>query len=84
MWEYIKLGDPSAVAEGNLPEESMARVAWMVLGSTLGESMVGEGLAPFSVYEPRPDDLPYLGVVSILLVLMGRGPRPPLEVLLHR
>jgi hypothetical protein len=84
MWEYIELGDPSAVAEGNLPEDSMARVAWMVLGSASGEPTVGEGPAPFLVYEPRPDDLPYLGVVSILPVLTGRGPRPPLEVLLHR
>ncbi|CAD6263977.1 unnamed protein product [Miscanthus lutarioriparius] len=61
MWEYIGVGDLSAVAEGNLSRESMARVAWMVLGSTSGELTVGEGLAPFSVYEPRPNDLPYLG-----------------------
>ena len=69
MWEYIGVGDPSVVAEGNLLEEFVAGVAWMVLGSTSGEPAVGEGPAPFSVYEPRPDDLPYLGVVSIPLAL---------------
>ena len=42
MWEHIGVGDPSTVAEGNLLEESMARVAWMVLGYTLGEPAVGE------------------------------------------
>jgi hypothetical protein len=76
MWEYFKLGDPSVVAEGNLPKESMARVAWMVLRFASREPMVGEGPAPFSVYEPRPDDLLYLGVVSILPVLTGRASSP--------
>jgi hypothetical protein len=47
MWEYVGVGDPSVVAEGNLLEESVAGVAWMVLGSTLVEPTVGEGLAPF-------------------------------------
>jgi hypothetical protein len=82
MWEYIGLGDLSTVVEGNLPEESMAKVAWMVLGSASGEPTVGEGPAPL-VYEPRPDDLSYLGVVSILPVLTGKKLRKPPEVLLH-
>jgi hypothetical protein len=36
MWEYIRVGDPSMVVKGNIPKESMARVAWMVLGSASG------------------------------------------------
>ena len=83
MWEYIRVGDPSVVVEGNLLEESMARVVWMVFGYVSGEPAVGEGLAPYSVYEPRPSDLSYLGVVSIPPSPRGRGPRPPPEVLLH-
>ena len=46
MCEYIGLGDPSMVAEGHLLEESMTRVAWMVLGSASGEPLVDEGQAP--------------------------------------
>ena len=49
MWEYIGVGDPSAVAEGNLLEEFVDGVAWMVLGSVSGELGVSEGPAPFSV-----------------------------------
>lgn len=78
------MGDPSAVVEGNLLEESMFDVAWMVLGSVLGELVVGEGPAAFSVYEPRPNDLPYLGEVPIPPAPGGRGPRTPSEVLLCR
>jgi hypothetical protein len=40
MWEYIGVGDPSTVAEGNLLEESMSSVAWMVLGSVLGSQQL--------------------------------------------
>jgi hypothetical protein len=46
MWEYLELGDQSAVAEGHLPEESVTWIAWMVLGSTSGEPTVDKGLAP--------------------------------------
>jgi hypothetical protein len=85
MWEYIRVGDPSRVAEGNLPEESVARVAWMVLGSASREPAVGEGLAPFLMYELRPDDLPYLGEVYIPLASRGKELRTPSKVLLrHR
>jgi hypothetical protein len=48
----------------------------------VGEPAVGEGLTPFSVYELRPNDLPYLGEVSIPLASEFRGPMTPLEVLL--
>lgn len=36
MWEYIGPGDQSAVVDDHLSEESMAEVAWMVLGSVPG------------------------------------------------
>ena len=71
MWEYLRLGDQSMVAKGHLPEESVSGIAWMVLGSTSGEPTVDEGSAPFLVFEPRPDDLPHLGVVSIPPSLEG-------------
>jgi hypothetical protein len=72
MWEYIGVAELFVVAEGNLLEESVFGVAWVVLGSASGELAVGEGPAPFSVYEPRPNDLPYLGEVSIPLA-QGAG-----------
>ena len=53
----------------------MMVIEWMVLGSVSGESAVDEGLAPFSVFEPRPDNLPYLGVISIPLAPWGKGSR---------
>jgi hypothetical protein len=40
MWEYIGVGDPSTVAEGNLPKESMSGVAWMVLRSVSGSQQL--------------------------------------------
>ncbi|CAD6333831.1 unnamed protein product [Miscanthus lutarioriparius] len=73
MWEYLGLGDQSAVAEGHLSEESMTGIAWMVLGSASGEPSVDEGLAPFSVFKPRLVDLPYLGTVFVSLAPRG-GP----------
>jgi hypothetical protein len=36
MWEHIELREQSAVADGHLLEESLTGVAWMVLGSMLG------------------------------------------------
>ena len=83
MWEYLGLGDQSAVAEGHLSEESMTGIAWMVLGSASGEPSVDEGLAPFSVFKPRLVDLPYLGTVFVSLAPRGRGARSPLGVLPH-
>ena len=73
MWEYLGLGDPSLVVEGHLSEESVMGITWMVLGYTLGEPTVDEGLALFSVFEPRPVDLPYLGVVPIPPSPKGQG-----------
>lgn len=64
MWEYIGPGDQSALADGHLPKEHLARLAWMVLGSMLGEPPDDGGPPPFSVFERRPDDLPFLGAIS--------------------
>lgn len=65
MWEYIGQRDQSVMVDGHFPKESMTRVAWMVLGSALGVSAIDSGPTLFSVFEPRGDDLLYLGVVSI-------------------
>jgi hypothetical protein len=81
MWEYLELGDQSAMAEGRLPEESVMGIAWMVLGSASGEPTIDKGLAPFSVLEPTPDDLLYLGAVSIPPAPRGWGLRLPPGVL---
>jgi hypothetical protein len=43
MWEYIRSGDQSMMADGHLSEESMTKVAWMVLGSVSGELTVDDG-----------------------------------------
>lgn len=69
------------MAEGHLLEESVSGIAWMVLGSASGEPIVDEGLAPFSVFEPRLDELPHLGVVSIPPSPKGQGARLPSRVL---
>lgn len=71
MWEYIGLEDTSSMAEGQLLAESVDELAWKVLGSTSGETGAGAGLAPFSVFEPRPDDFPYKGAVSLPPSPMG-------------
>lgn len=65
MLEYISPGDQSMVADGHLLEESVTRVAWMVLGSASGEPAIDGGPPPFSVFELRADDLLYMGVVFI-------------------
>lgn len=65
MWEYIRPVDQSTVVDGHLLEESLTGVAWMVLGSMLGEPQVDGSLAPFMVFGPRLIDLPFLGEVSI-------------------
>lgn len=64
MWEYIRPGDQSIVVDGHLLEASLIGVAWMVLGYTLGEPLVDDGLASLLVFDPRPDNLPFLGEVS--------------------
>ncbi|CAD6214984.1 unnamed protein product [Miscanthus lutarioriparius] len=71
MWEYIGLGDTSSVAKGQFTAESVNGLAWMVLGSASGEPGAGVGLAPFSVFEPRPNNFPYKGVVSLPPSPMG-------------
>lgn len=72
MWEYIGLGAQSMVVDGHLLEESMTRVARMVLGSASGETAV-DGRPPlFLVFEPRADDLPFLGEVSVPLAQGAR------------
>jgi hypothetical protein len=40
-------------------------VAWMVLGSASGEPPIDGGLALFSMFNPRADNLPFLGEVSV-------------------
>lgn len=47
------------VVEGHILEESVMGIAWMVLVSSLGELAIDKGPVLFSVFEPRPDDLPY-------------------------
>jgi hypothetical protein len=84
MWEYIGPRDPSVVVDDHLPKESMTEVAWMVLGSVSGELTVDGEPMPFLVFEPRPDDVPLLGEVSVPLALRDRGPRLPLGVLPRR
>lgn len=68
------------VVDGHLLEESMTRVAWMVLGSTSGEPAVNGEPPMFLVFEPRADDLLYMGAVSIPPSPGGKGPRSPLGV----
>jgi hypothetical protein len=67
MWEYIGPGDQSAEADGHLPKESLTDVTWMVLGAASGVPPVDGGPALFLVFDPRLDDLPFLGEVSIPL-----------------
>jgi hypothetical protein len=81
MWEYLESGDQSMVVEGHLLKESVMGIAWMVLGSTSREPIVDEGPTPFSVFESRSDDLPYLGAVSIPPATRGSRPRLPSGVL---
>lgn len=83
MWEYIEPGDQSMVADGHLPEESVTRLASMVLGSMLGEPAVNGGPPPFSVFEPRPNNLPLLGEVSISLAQGTKERRSIPAILLH-
>lgn len=73
MWEYLGLGDQSMMAEGHLLEESVMGIVWMVLEFASGELAVDEGLAPFSMFELRPNDLPYLGMISIPPSPKGQG-----------
>jgi hypothetical protein len=83
MWEYIGPGDQSVKADGHLPEESLTDVTWMVLGAASGVPPVDGGLAPFLVFDLRPDDLPFLGEVTVPLSPGGQeeegscGTSPP-------
>lgn len=84
MWEYIRPRDQSIVADDHLPKESMTRVAWMVLGSMSGEPVVDDGPSLFSMFKLRPDNLLFLGEVSVPLSTRGQGaevdpdsPSPP-------
>ena len=69
------------MADNHLPEESMTGVAWMMPGSVSGEPTVDGGPPPFLVFEPRANDFPYLGAVSIPLALGDRGSRLPPGIL---
>lgn len=83
MWEYIGLREQFMVIDGHLPKESLTRVAWTVLVSMLGKPSVNDSLAPFSMFDPRPDDLPFLGEVSVPLALGARRRRGHLMALSH-
>lgn len=61
MWVYIGPGNQSAEADELLPDEFVDALAWIVLGSASGEPAVSGGPPPFSVFEPRRDDLPFRG-----------------------
>lgn len=65
MWEYIGSGDQFVVVDDHLLEESLTGVAWMVLGSASKEPLVDGGMAPCLVFNPRLDNLLFLGEVSI-------------------
>lgn len=81
MWEYISPRDQYAVVDDHILEESVTKVAWIVLGSVSREPIVNSGPPPFSVFELRADDLPFLGELSIPPAQGARGRRSNLTVL---
>ncbi|CAD6265834.1 unnamed protein product [Miscanthus lutarioriparius] len=72
---------------GSLPSYSpdhlglVAPLSWKRVLEGPALEVADKGLAPFLLFEPRPDELPYLGRSPFVLAPWGRGPRVPSGVL---